>query len=87
MLRLISGSFNDACAVAFLKASLERVNQPLPDILPGYQPIDHDENVVEVLELIIIGRMQLDRLTGAEEAGEAALHQAHDVGSNRAAWG
>src|SRR5688572_7486886 len=55
-----TGGFNVCVAVTFLKTDLQGINQPLPDVWTGYQPIHHYVDSIETLELVVVGGVKFN---------------------------
>ena len=57
------------------KTYLERIDEPLADFLVGFQSVDQDICVVEIIERIILGLLQLDHLAVAIQSRKTLLKQ------------
>src|SRR6266852_9389213 len=69
--------------MTFAETGLKRIDQTLPHVCPHRQPIDQCEYIFEVLALVIIRRSQINLPAFVQQPREAALHQAHEVSSDR----
>src|SRR5882724_11558927 len=76
-------SLNQGTAVSFLKTYLQRVYQALTYVRTRGQSVYHDVYILKIVELVVVGRMEFDRLPFKVQTCEAALHQAHNVGRDR----
>ena len=63
--------------MAFAETDLQRIDQPLAGVGAGGQAVDQDVSVVEVVEFVIFGLIQLDGLAAAVEPGKSLLQKHH----------